>query len=64
MVKLLRNLFFISLATILCAACVEERNTYPEGIETEVTFSLDVEGNKDTRAISDGKSVDMLVISP
>ena len=61
MVKLLRNLFFISLATILCAACVEERNTYPEGIETEVTFSLDVEGNKDTRAISDGKSVDMLV---
>ena len=45
----------------MCASCVEQGKIYPESIETEVTFSLDVEGNVVTRAISDGKSVDELV---
>lgn len=53
---------FLSMMCLLSAvACVEEVNNHPEMIETEITFSLDVEGVVDTRAISDGKSVDMLV---
>ena len=53
---------FISIACLFfTVACVEEAENHPEVIETEITFSLGVEGVVETRAISDGKSVDMLV---
>ena len=59
--KLVRNILCFCMGAVMCASCVEQGKIYPESIETEVTFSLDVEGNVVTRAISDGKSVDELV---
>ena len=53
---------FLSVACLLSAvSCIEEASSHPEMVETEITFSLDTEGVADTRAVSDGKSVDMLI---
>ena len=53
---------FLYITCLFCAvACVDEVKSHPEMIETEITFSLDTEGKVDTRAISDGRSVDMLI---
>lgn len=58
----MRKILFICLLTALSVvACVEEQNGFNDGIETEITFSLDVESVTATRAISDGKSVDRLI---
>lgn len=52
----------LSFACLLSAvACVEEAASHPEMVETEITFSLDTEGVPETRAVSDGKSVDVLI---
>ena len=61
MKKLVRNILCLCIGAYMCAACVEQGKIYPESVETEVTFSLNVEGDVMTRAISDGKSVDELV---
>lgn len=52
----------LSFACLLSAvACVEEAASHPEMVETEITFSLDTEGVPETRAVSDGKNVDVLI---
>ena len=52
----------LSFACLLSAvACVEEAASHPEMVEAEITFSLDTEGVPETRAVSDGKSVDVLI---
>ena len=52
----------LSFACLLSTvACVEEAASHPEMVETEITFSLDTEGVHETRAVSDGKSVDVLI---
>lgn len=50
-------------ASLIFNSCVEEEYGYKEGVETEITFSLSVEGSVDTRAISDGKSVDRIMFA-
>lgn len=49
------------LSALAFSACVQEQTGLNEGIETEITFSLYVERNAETRAVSDGKSVNELV---
>lgn len=61
MIRLLKYFLAAFLIVFMTSACVEETGEHPEGIETEVTFSLYTEGVMDTRAVSDGKSVDKLV---
>lgn len=61
MKKFVKLIVSLALGSLLSAACVQEKNAIPEGIETEVKFTLDVENSVDTRAISDGKSVDKLM---
>lgn len=58
-----RYCIFLILALIGATAqsCINEKLEVSGGNEVEVTFSLDVEGNAQTRAISDGKSVDKIV---
>ena len=61
MKKLVRNILCFCMGAYMCTSCVEQGKIYPENVEAEVTFRLNVEGNVMTRAISDGKSVDELV---
>ncbi len=61
MKKLVKLFICSALVSLSCVACMQEKNAIPEGIETEVSFSLDVEDCVDLRAISDGKSVDRLM---
>lgn len=49
------------LAALFSVACVEQQNGFNEGVGTEIVFSLDIESQAHTRAISDGTSVDRLV---
>lgn len=57
----LTDLLSACLCALLATACLEERDEFLPCVETEITFSLDIDSVSDTRAISDGKSVDMLV---
>lgn len=61
MIRKLKNLIVICLGILIAPACVDEVRGFPEGIETEISFCLDIDGNAETKAISDGKSVDQLV---
>lgn len=51
----------LALIGVTAQSCINEIVEVAECNEVEVTFSLNVEGSAETRAISDGKSVDKLV---
>lgn len=55
------NLLLACVCVFSATACLEERDEFLPCVETEITFSLDIDSVTDTRAISDGKSVDKLV---
>lgn len=55
------NLLLACVCVLSATACLEERDEFLPCVETEITFSLDIDSVTDTRAISDGKSVDKLV---
>lgn len=55
------NILLSVVCLLSAVACVEEAASHPEMVETEITFSLDTEGVPETRAVSDGKSVDVLI---
>lgn len=51
----------LAVAAFAIQSCTNETIGISEGTEAEVTFSMNVEGSQDTKAISDGKSVDKLI---
>ena len=51
----------LAAAVFAIQSCTNETIGISEGTEAEVTFSMNVEGSQDTKAISDGKSVDKLI---
>ena len=59
--KRYRLFLILALIGATVQSCIDETFEAVEGNEVEVTFSFNVEGSTQTRAISDGKSVDKLV---
>lgn len=59
--KRYRLFLILALIGATFQSCIDETFEAVEGNEVEVTFSFNVEGSTQTRAISDGKSVDKLV---
>ena len=50
-----------AVAILFATACVSEMNEAPEGVQTEISLTINLDDDPVTRAISDGRSVDKLV---
>ena len=50
-----------AVVVLLATACVAEMADAPEGVETDIFLTIDIEDAPATRAISDGTSVDKLI---
>ena len=50
-----------AVAVFFATACVAEMNEAPQGAQTDIFLTIDIEDTPATRAISDGTSVDKLI---
>ena len=50
-----------AVAIFFATACVSEMNEAPEGVQTEISLTINLDDDPVTRAISDGRSVDKLI---
>ena len=50
-----------AVAILFATACVSEMNEAPEGVQTEISLTINLDDDPVTRAISDGRSVDKLI---
>lgn len=57
----IKQLFMHAVAILFATACVSEMNEAPEGVQTEISLTINLDDDPVTRAISDGRSVDKLV---
>jgi hypothetical protein len=56
----IRQMFMHAVAVFFATACVAEMNEAPQGGQTDIFLTIDIEDAPATRAISDGTSVDKL----
>lgn len=59
--NLLTYLLLLPLVLLQATGCVDKTTGFLDGIQTEIVFSMDVDGEVFTRAISDGKNIDKLL---
>ena len=57
----IKQLFMHAVAILFATACVSEMNEAPEGVQTEISLTINLDDDPVTRAISDGRSVDKLI---
>lgn len=57
----IRQMFMHAVAVFFATACVAEMNEAPQGGQTDIFLTIDIEDAPATRAISDGTSVDKLI---
>ena len=56
----IRQMLMHAVAVFFATACVAEMNEAPQGAQTDIFLTIDIEDTPATRAISDGTSVDKL----
>lgn len=57
----IRQMLMHAVAVFFATACVAEMSEAPQGSQTDIFLTIDIEDTPATRAISDGKSVDKLI---
>ena len=57
----IKQLLTHAVVMLFATACVSEMSEAPEGVQTEISLTINLDDDPVTRAISDGRSVDKLI---